>query len=391
MKINEQQRDSLRDVFCFLFEYNPYYAQIMKALSCNPYVDSTEQIYNALPCIKKEDIIEHQNEILTPYLFNADAEYDLTSGSSGNVLRCYKTKSEKAQLSINIWKKRKKIDSKVRPSNHISIFDKNFSSEVGKFYNTDRDVLISNFNKMMALNPRWISGPISIFERIAQLILEGCPYEKSNLYVVEFMGEYVEPQKRQFVENAFNCFSVNNYGAQEVWCMAFDCTKQKLHIQEDLFYIDYYQKSQDDYNELLLTSFNNRLMPIIKYRIGDIGKLINEPCDCQNNECRIELAGGRMGDIIFGTHILGNYFFDQITWDVNNAFGNAIFAFQVIQKTPNDFDVSIVKGADYADGVLEIITNRIKHEVNKKSIVTYSFVDSIPLGNTGKLKKFVPY
>jgi len=98
-----------------------------------------------------------------------------------------------------------------------------------------------------------------------------------------------------------------------------------------------------------------------------------------------------MGDIIFGTHILGNYFFDQITWDVNNAFGNAIFAFQVIQKTPNDFDVSIVKGADYADGVLEIITNRIKHEVNKKSIVTYSFVDSIPLGNTGKLKKFVPY
>lgn len=380
----------LRKLLCYLYDNNPYYSAVMHKLGCNPFYDNISKIYSSLPLMKKEDLLNNMNLILTPSLLNSDSKYDLTSGTTGNVIKCYKTKSERSNLAINIWRKRREIDKRVKPSNYISLFNNDFERLFGKFYNTSEESIIKIFKVLEKLNPRWLSGPISIFEKMAMLIQSGINVNFNNLTVIEFMGEYVEQNKRKFIEKFFNCRTVNNYGCQEVWCMAFECRHEQLHIQEEFCYLEHLRpqlKNKD--GEIILTSFNNYLMPIIKYRIGDIGHFYDESCNCECDNMCLFLAGGRSGEYIKGTNILGNYFFDQVAWQVNSRLGCAIYAFRVIQRSVMLFEFQIVKGRDFNYTCLEEISNRLKKEINKDITIEYRFFDSLEFGKHGKLSKFI--
>jgi len=390
--MNSNQICKLEEIFRFLYDSNPYYSRVMKDLGCDPWVDSASSIYCDLPYMDKQTLHELNEEILTPLLVQQKHSFDFTSGTSGTVLKCYKTEDERNALALNIWKQRRKIDHKVRPSNYVSIFNKDFEATIGKFYNTTEENVINLFRKLSNLKPRWISGPISIFERMAYLILNGLKFEIESLEVIEFMGEFVAPEQRKVLEDVFKCRTVNNYGAQEVWCMAFECREQKLHIQDSLCCLDYYEAAQDNKsNELIVTSLNNRLMPIIKYRLGDIGTISDEKCSCGNESEIVNLQGGRVGDIIYGTNILGNYFFDQLIWEVNNNYNKAIYAFNVEQISPLVFQFNVVKGVAFSEKVVNAIEARMKKEIGENIYIKWNIVDSICFGNNGKIKKFTPY
>lgn len=393
MLLKQKQIEKLKKLLCFLYNKNPYYSSILKNMNCDPNCDDIQLIYNQMPYITKDDIINNYDSLLTPSILERNNEnFDITSGSSGNVLKCYKSYEERSKLAINIWKKRRNIDPGVTPENYVNIFSKDFEKVIGKFYNTSEDMLCKNLKRIMDLKPRWISGPVSIFERFAILINEGFPYKRQDLKYIEFMGEYVDPKQRALIEKAFDCSTVNNYGAQELWCIAFDCKNKQLHIQEDFCIVDYLdKKSINKYGEIIITSLNNYLMPLIKYKIGDIALITDEPCTCLTNSSRILLAGGRTGDIIYGSNILGNYFFDQIIWDINNKYGNAIFAFKVIQLEKYVFNFFIVKGHSYNDDVLSTISARMKYEIGMNTKINYIFKDNLEFGPTGKLKKFTPF
>lgn len=390
--MNTKQSSKLTEVLVYLYKNNPYYSKIMNSMGCDPRTDSIIDIYRNMPYMDKNTLLEINEEVLTPSLRNCAYQYDYTSGTSGAVLRCYKTENERNALALNIWMQRKRIDPLVRPKNYISIFDKNFENVFGKFYNTDKNNIIRLFEKIADLKPRWISGPASVFEKMAYSILEGYDYKCESLYVIEFMGEYVSAEQRNLVERTFNCQTVNNYGAQEVWCMAFECKNHKLHIQENSCIIDYYPSiANNGNNELIVTSLNNLFMPIIKYRLGDIGTIVKNECNCGTNAECLVLSGGRAGDIIYGTDILGNYFFDQLVWSVNQLCNNSIYSFCVKQTAPLSFQFLVVRGKSFCDEVVQQIEARMRQEIRKNIDITWEFADSILFGNNGKLKKFVPY
>lgn len=390
--MNNYQITKLQNMLTMLYDNNPYYSKIMKEMDCNPKFDNTLEIYQNMPFMDKATLLAANEEILTPSLKVGEYKYDYTSGTSGAVLKCYKTESERNALAINIWMQRKKIDPQVRPKNYISIFNKDFESVFGKFYNTNKDNVCKLFEKIADLHPRWISGPVSVFEKMAYIILDGYNYSIDSLYVIEFMGEYVSDRQRNLIEKTFKCKTVNNYGAQEVWCMAFECQNHRLHIQDKFCILDYYKKKPwCDKNEIVVTSVNNLLMPIIKYRLGDIGTIKQDKCMCQSNSEYIELQGGRIGDIIYGTGVLGNYFFDQLVWEVNQQYNNAIYAFCVRQIDPLVFQFTIVQSKTFCDAIKTTIENRMKKEINQNIIIQWIFTESVMFGNNGKLKKFVPY
>ncbi|MCI9071232.1 MAG: hypothetical protein HFH80_00200 [Lachnospiraceae bacterium] len=390
--MNNKQKSKLQELLIFLYDNNPYYSKIMKHMGCNPRIDSAVTIYQDMPFMDKKTLLEVNEEILTPSLKTKEYKFDFTSGTSGAVLKCYKTENERNALALNIWMQRKKIDLQVRPKNYISIFNRDFENVFGKFYNTNRDNVINLFEKIAELKPRWISGPVSVFEKMAYLILDGYSYIIDTLCVIEFMGEFVSVEQRNLIEGTFKCQTVNNYGAQEVWCMAFECKNHRMHIQDRFCILDYYQKNQrSDKNELIVTSLNNMLMPIIKYRLGDIGTITKDDCECGNSSECIVLQGGRVGDVIYGTDILGNYFFDQLVWGVNHIFNNAIYAFCVKQIDPLVFQFIVVRGRTFCDEVRRTIEERMKKEIGENIEIRWEFVENVSFGNNGKLKKFITY
>ena len=392
--MKENQRILMKNLLSYLYNYNPYYNRIMREICVNPMTDDIELVYSALPYSTKEMWLENMDDMLTPNLLNEKYVANQTSGTSGHILKCYKTVKERSNLAVNIWKRRRNIDRFVTPKNYISLFDMNLEDLIGKFYNVSRENIIKVFNMILSLKPRWLSGPISLIEKFAKLIESGFQFDISSIIVIELMGEYVSRQAQDYIEKIFKCKVVNHYGTQETWCIAYGCGYgNHLHIQEEFCYVDYFkshnEKAMSD--EIVITSFNNLLMPIVKYKVGDHGTILDTHNECSCLESELVLSGGRSSDIIYGHNILGNYFFDQIFWKINLEYPDSIFSFSVKQNDINDFKINLIKGKKYNNTVSEIIKQSIRDSIGDNVTVNIEFTSELDMTTHGKTKKFIPY
>lgn len=387
--ISNEKEKKLRTLLKFLIANNRFYYEVWKKVGFDISNDIIEDIYESLPIVTKKDIINNK-DILSCNMQNEEVFKEITSGSSGEVMTCYKTSGERARLALNIWKQRRNYDRQVNISNFIDLFSDEIEEIIGSFYSVDNNTVIKNFYKVMDLNPRWLSGPSSLISKFSNLINEERINYKNDgsLKYIELNGEYNDAKTRELIENAFQCKTINNYGTRETWCVAYECDRHKLHVK-DYMIVDSIKGNQHD--KFLLTSLNNYYMPIIKYSIGDLGKVNLEKCECGNKNNTISMAGGREFDIITGSNILGNYFFDQIIWGICERFNNAIVEFQVHQRELEVFEFMIVKGNNYNKNVEDYVLSRMKNELNQNINVIFKFVDHLNALKNGKLKKFYPY
>jgi phenylacetate-CoA ligase len=94
--------------------------------------------------------------------------------------------------------------------------------------------------------------------------------------------------------------------------------------------------------EVVVTSFNKRKMPLIRYRVGDLGRWILKKCECGRDEPVFEIVG-RCDDRIHagGAHIFVN--------DIQNAIGKLdelSFNFQVViskKETKDQIEIIVEK------------------------------------------------
>lgn len=386
----DQKFEKLRTLLIYLSEHNEFYKRVQKELQYDVHHDDIKEIYKSLPYTSKQDILNNPDIYFSDNLKQEEIFEEVTSGSSGNVLKCYKTGTERTKLAFNIWKQRRLFDPEVNVNNYCNLFNNEMEEQVGKFYNVEDSEVIANFYKLIQLKPRWIAGPISLLTKFALLIQEGrIIYENDGtLKFMEFHGENVDENSRKIIEQTFQCHTLNNYGTRETWCVALDCGENRLHTQD---YILPDSIQQDGYDKLVLTSLMNRYMPIIKYVNGDCGKPEQILCPCKNDNEIISLRGGRETDLITGTHILGNYLFDRILWDAFDKFGVVIHEYQVYQSKPQRFELFFAKGVQYTDEVSRYICNRIRSELGEQYEIVITFVDHVKPLRNGKLKKFYPY
>lgn len=386
----EQKFEKLRSLLIYLSEHNEFYKRVQKDLQYDVYHDDIREIYKSLPYTSKQDILNNPDIYFSDNPKQEQIFEEVTSGSSGNVLRCYKTSTERTLLAFNIWKQRRLFDPDVNVNNYCNLFNNEMEEQVGKFYNVEDREVIANFYKLIALQPRWIAGPISLLTKFAMLIQEGKIAYKNDgvLKFMEFHGENVDAESRKIIEETFRCRTLNNYGTRETWCVALDCGEQRLHTQD---YILPDSIHEDGYDKLVLTSLLNKYMPIIKYVNGDCGKPEMIPCPCGNDNEIISLRGGRETDLITGTQILGNYFFDRILWDAFDKFGVVIHEYQVFQRELKKFELVFAKGAQYTDEVSWYVCSRIHEQLGDEYEVNITFVEHVKPLQNGKLKKFYPF
>ena len=110
---------------------------------------------------------------------------------------------------------------------------------------------------------------------------------------------------RDELEDAFDIDALDSYGLSEVIGpgVAGECveTKDGLHIWEDHFYPEIIDsktgavKPDGEFGELVLTSLTKEAMPVIRYRTGDLTRLL--PGTARSMR-RIEKISGRSDDMM---------------------------------------------------------------------------------------------
>jgi phenylacetate-CoA ligase len=123
-----------------------------------------------------------------------------------------------------------------------------------------------------------------------------------------FGGEPWTEELRTEIERALGLRAVNFYGLSEM-CgpgVAAECLEARdgLHVHEDHFLVEVIDPATGQpvearaEGELVFTTLTKEALPLIRYRTGDLGRLIEEPCVCGRTTVRIGGLRGRLDDML---------------------------------------------------------------------------------------------
>ncbi|EGD48005.1 AMP-dependent synthetase and ligase [Ruminiclostridium papyrosolvens DSM 2782] len=388
--MKSEQREKLTELLWYLNENNDFYRELMGKLHIALNGD-VENSLRKFPILHKKDIRDNYNTY-----FSKTSEIkieEFTSGSSGVPLKCQKTRYERLMATANIWKQRYMHDPKVTLDNYFSFHDLKTYKQIGNLFLYDPPNMKKCFEKMCSLEPRWISGPISAIEKYARLVEEGyLSYENKTIRVFENMGEFAEPEQREYVEKILGCKTINHYGCIESWCIAYECPHGSMHVQDSMMYVEQLPSNawtEENAGEIVITSLYNKLMPLIRYNTHDLGTVDYCTCKCGKTSQVIKLLGGRTTDMIQNSkNIPGELFFKRGVYKLIRKGFDCIEGFKVMQTTPKDFIFYIAMQGDYKENVTNFFTEYIQNGLGADIRIQFQFVDSLPPLPSGKTKIF---
>jgi phenylacetate-CoA ligase len=119
-------------------------------------------------------------------------------------------------------------------------------------------------------------------------------------------AEMLEPDERKLLEEVFGCPVFDRYGCREVSVVASECPAHAgLHVNAECLYVEIETPvgpaEPGEVGAILITDLLNTAMPLIRYRIGDLGSLAEGDCPCGRGLPRLAALHGRSTDFLVGT------------------------------------------------------------------------------------------
>jgi phenylacetate-coenzyme A ligase PaaK-like adenylate-forming protein len=145
------------------------------------------------------------------------------------------------------------------------------------------------------LQPAMFAGYASALGLLAQEQLEG--RLKIHPSIVISSAEPLSDENRLLIRQAFGVPPRNNYGCSEGGVMGYECKHGRMHINADWIIFEPVDASHHPLpagqlsDRTLITNLANRIMPIIRYELGDRVTVLPEKCACGITLPLIQLEG----------------------------------------------------------------------------------------------------
>lgn len=369
-----QKKNAINNVLSSIISSNEYFKGMFNENGVDSYDEFLKIPYTSKATLRSEKYLKN-------VMKNAEScKLEITSGSTGEPLKCYKTSSEIMKLNLIIWQNRKRIDNEVNIKNFFSMYGMDTRKKIGDLVNLEKENMLSCLKKILDEKPRWLYGSVSVVEQYAKIIKE-FSLKNETIKYIELAGESIDSQIREYIEAVFGAKVINHYGMRENWCIAYECSCGKMHVCDNVFV------ENDENGELIVTNTVLQTMPVIRYRTGDMGRIEYEECQCGQKGAVIYLSGGRMGQIISGNkNVLGDIFFKRLFSRVLVDGFEGIRSYNVEQYTEKDFNIKIVYD-DYVsesekDSIENKIDGMIKQRLNyDKLVIAFERLHSVELIN----------
>ncbi|GGF90634.1 hypothetical protein [Paenibacillus aceti] len=333
-----------------------------------------------LPVVDKRMINEQREQFERPVTGKIYETF--TSGTTGIPFRCIKTAEERLQLSMALYRQRKKWGL---PANHQMLLLSNRSLTEGHH-------LGHYVSKLMKNRYHMIQGRASALLSLAQYISDQGVQVPDSLLFIQNWGEPVHAFQKKEIEQVFQVPFVDYYGLEELWAIAFSNRNGQLEVDEQSVYLEILEPGtfravqEGEYGEVVVTSFVMRSIPFIRYRTGDIGRIFRDPSGALllelfpvRNE-QIKLPNGQIPSSIF--RYLDKFFYEL-------AEHNRIRQFQVIQETYTDFRLLVVAEQLEEPLLHNKLEKFLSQSLSTEVRLTIERKDGILPSNNGKLQSFI--
>ena len=149
--------------------------------------------------------------------------------------------------------------------------------------------------------------------------------EQQGIFPVKLIiaaGDRMTDVYRHYVEKVWKAPVVLGYGSTEAGGgLAMECLERSgYHIDEFNFAFEIMEPDADGYGELVITTLSRRTMPLIRYRMRDVTRLIDEPCPCGATLRRIAKIRGRRDEmVVMGAGNMHPEIFERVLHDVEGV------------------------------------------------------------------------
>jgi len=258
------------------------------------------------------------------------------------------------------------------------------------------EALVRFAHLLRRFKPRIIRGYASSVFMVAEHLKENHIVDVRPTAVIT-AAETLHASMRKTIEDAFECPVFDYYGTREIGAIAAECQEHKgYHISAENVVVEFERDGEPvapgEKGTMLMTDLRNFGMPLIRYKIGDVGVPSEEPCCCGRGLPMMSSIEGRVSDFMA--------FYDKESGRVKPVgpiypvIMSAVMHLpiencQVIQNALNKLVVAIVKGNGYSQRHTEFLVEYIKRYLGSEIEIEIEFVNYIPPLKSGKRSNFI--
>jgi phenylacetate-CoA ligase len=359
--------DRLRSVVRRAYEETVFYKELFDGLHFNPYADFDFHDFNKLPVLTREHIHEAGPKLLASSVSADQMRSDSTGGSTGIPVKLWLGPKERGwrdsgmerffemlgvpegSRAALLWGHH--LDPKATDSfrDRYHAFVSNI-----KWFDSLRlspQTLDEYHHELERLRPACIIAYASALGHLAEHILER-NYKPSYPTRCSITGgEKLWSRHRLLIEEAFGRPVHERYGSRDAGCVGVQLEPaNNLDYTVDWAHVLVEPELAQAESPILITKLNADAMPMIRYRIGDLGRFLPDSKpghptfvlpDVMGRELdRISLPGGRWVAGLEVPHLLKDY---------------PVREFLFLQREDHSVELQIVPQADFDDSSLRRI------------------------------------
>lgn len=250
------------------------------------------------------------------------------------------------------------------------------------------------WHRCLRTRPDYFYGYVSMLVAFAHFVRRtGRNGADLGLKAIVTTSEVLEAPQQELLAATFGCPVQNEYGCGEVGPIAYACEQGMLHVMADNLVVEVVKEcggsaGPGETGELVLSDLNNRAMPLIRYRVGDLA-VAGGPCGCGRSFPALQRVWGRAYDVLVapdGRRYHGEYFM-YLFEDLRGA-GLGVDQFQVVQTALDALHVYVVSGDELSEEARASIVTGIRSRMPGVS-VTVQRVPEIKRASSGKMRVIV--
>ncbi|MDM8519984.1 hypothetical protein QUF64_08055 [Anaerolineales bacterium HSG6] len=401
------QQQHLQRLLDYVNIHVPYYRDLFKKIGFHPqdYAKNPDN-FQKIPLLTKQTIRQNRSLLLTSEAARLKTLSEkVTGGTTGEptiflqdkMYRDYNNALDYYMASWSGWQLgQPQFWILARMPVHTGLDNKLYQTKnwLARRFESDAflmtDESINRFVAQMEAHPGgFMQCYVSVGYKIAQF-LEKSRY-KSNLRAVYLTSEPLFDYQRKFMEQVYACPIFEWYGSNETGDVACECPEHNgLHVITRNSLVEVLKDGQPvpdgEEGDLVITCLTNFAMPLIRYKIEDLGTKSTKECPCGRGLPLLEVIGGRKVDL-FKTRA-GHTVYGMFANGVVTELGT-VKQFQVIQKTLDLVIFKIISDTPLSEQKLKTVETFTKDALGDNVTVQFEFVDELPKTISGKHRHLI--
>jgi phenylacetate-CoA ligase len=349
----------------------------------------------ALPILTKDDVRNRLDDLLARDAERSQVKVGHTGGSTGRPLAFWYDDAKHELMRAGMM--RGFMMSGWRPGQKVLNFwgARQDTAKGGVFGDRLADAIAgertiaaveyteANLHAWATQIQRWrptlLYGYASAMSELGRYVIDQGLAMPDSLIGVYSTAEVLHDAQRALMQQAFGCRVFNQYGCREVPNIAWECRHGHMHVMADLVHLESVPLEGED--RLLVTSLTNRLMPFIRYDVGDAGRLLEGVCECGSPFPLMEMGMCRQNDLIrtsSGKRV-------HPAWFNRQLYGlTQIRQYQWVQSRLDRMVLNLVCPERLDAWTVARLEESLRREVDEAMMLEVNYLDEIPRTASGK-------